>query len=77
MPEPTPNSVGETVRLARREAGLSQRRLGVAVGIRHATISNIELGKTQPRLTTLMAIGAALEIPWIDLLKNSTMSGDE
>ncbi len=77
MPDPTPNTVGENIRRAREAAGLSQRRLGVAAGIRQATVCYTESGRTVPRLTTLMAIGAALEIPLIDLLKNSTKSGGE
>lgn len=65
--EPAPNKftirVGELVRQAREEAGLSQIELARATYRRRATISNIETGKSEATLLTLVRIADALNKP--------------
>jgi len=62
-----PNSftieMGKKVRQARKEAGLKQGELARMVGRRQATISDIEHGKKEMGLSTLVLIAAALEKP--------------
>lgn len=51
---------GAMVRQAREAAGLSQSALAAAIGMRQPDISGIELGGTDPRLSTLMRLAAVL-----------------
>ena len=54
--------VGEAIREARIQAGLSQRALGTRCGLTHADISRLENGKQNPRLQTLIKLLFALGI---------------
>ncbi|MBL6983632.1 MAG: helix-turn-helix transcriptional regulator [Anaerolineales bacterium] len=62
-----PNSftieMGKKVRAARTDAGITQGALAGMVGRRQATISDIEHGKKEMGLSTLVLIAAALEKP--------------
>jgi len=62
-----PNSftieMGKAVRAAREETGLLQGELAKMVGRRQATISDIEHGKKEMGLSTLVLIAAALKKP--------------
>jgi len=55
--------MGKKVRAARTEAGLLQGDLAKIVGRRQATISDIEHGKKEMGLSTLVLIAAALKKP--------------
>ncbi len=55
--------MGKQVRAAREEAGLLQGELAKMVGRRQATISDIEHGKKEMGLSTLVLIAAALMKP--------------
>lgn len=65
--EPVPNkftvAMGELVRKAREEAGLTQADLAEMIYRRRATISDIETGKSEVGTTTLALIAAALDKP--------------
>lgn len=52
----------------RKAAGLSQAALAERVGIRTATLNEIETGKTDPRVSTMKAIAAALGVDIDDLV---------
>jgi transcriptional regulator with XRE-family HTH domain len=56
------STVGERLREARRERGLSVRALARDVGVSASLISQIETGKSQPSVSTLYAITSALGI---------------
>jgi ribosome-binding protein aMBF1 (putative translation factor) len=62
---PAAIAVGELVRRARREAGLTQAELGsrLPAGVSHAAISDIERGKTAPTLRALDDLATALGLP--------------
>jgi transcriptional regulator with XRE-family HTH domain len=47
---------GRTLRLARRRAGLSQRKLAAITGIAQPTIARIECGHEDPRVGTLQRL---------------------
>lgn len=66
--EPTPNTIGANVLRIRKAAGLSQRALAVAAGIRRETLSDIETGKRGGKLETLRAIAESLGYRLADLL---------
>ena len=50
------NSVGRTVRWARKRAGVTQQQLAAAAEIPQATIARIEAGSVIPRTATLIAV---------------------
>jgi transcriptional regulator with XRE-family HTH domain len=55
-------SVGDAIRNARRERGLSQLQLAMAARTTQDRISDLEAG-TAPNLETLIRIAEALELP--------------
>ena len=65
--DPTPNkftiAMGELIRKAREEAGMSQAELAQMIYRRQATLSDIENGKTEANTSTLILLAAALDKP--------------
>ncbi len=65
--EPTPNKftigMGELIRSAREEVGISQAELARLIYRRQATLSDIENGKTEVSSGTLALLAAALKKP--------------
>lgn len=55
-------TVGERIRAARKANGLTQKQLGEACGIAEPTIRRYELGKLNPKFSTLQKIGKALHV---------------
>ena len=53
-------STGQRLAELRRQAGLTQRQLGDAVGVTDQTISNFERGETQPDVGVALAIAQRL-----------------
>ena len=60
--------VGEQIMLARRRAGMTQRDLGLKLGVSHVSVGDIERGKTKPNLDHLAAVAEALDVPLRQLL---------
>ncbi len=60
-------TIGERIRQARRERGLTQKQLGEVSETSETTVKQYELGKRQPRLEQLQRIAAALDVPWTKL----------
>ncbi len=62
-------TLGELLREARLESRLTQEQLAATAGLTTASVSRIEGGKnTSPRLTTLQALAAALDVDVSSLL---------
>lgn len=59
---------GEVLRARRKEAGLSQEKLALDVGLERTFISMMERGQRQPSLTTLLKIAPALGCGAADLV---------
>lgn len=59
--------IGGRLRDARMHANLTQLRLGERVGLDHKTISRIEHGQSDPTLSDLLLMAAALQIRLGDL----------
>jgi transcriptional regulator with XRE-family HTH domain len=53
---------GTTLRRMRRERELSQEALGLRAGVATKHISELECGRRDPRLTTVMKLGSALTL---------------
>jgi DNA-binding XRE family transcriptional regulator len=53
---------GQIIRELRRDRGLSQEELGFESGLHRTYVSLLERGKKSPTLTTLLQVGAALDI---------------
>ena len=56
-------TVGEHIRAARERAVLNQGELAHAAGISRSSLSMIENGRKQPRMTTIRKIAQALGVP--------------
>lgn len=64
-------TIGERIRQARNEKGLTQKQLGSISGTSEITIRQYELGKRQPRIEQLQRIADALNISAYDLIENA------
>ena len=67
-----PRLVGERLRAARRDRGLSLGALAVAAGIGKGSLSEIENGVRNPTLGTLYALAGVLGVPLATLLDERT-----
>ena len=56
----TAKQIGAIIRRARRNAGLTQTDLGKRIGLRQATISRLEKGEEETKLSTLLDALSAL-----------------
>ena len=61
--------VGRNIRKAREAKGLSLRAFSASIGIDYANLCNIEIGKANPKVSTVLHIGNALGIKPQDLFK--------
>jgi len=58
----TAKQIGAILRRERKQRSLTQEALGKQIGLRQATISNLEAGSPATRLQTLFDALAALEV---------------
>lgn len=56
----TAKQIGAIIRRVRRNAGLTQTDLGKRIGLRQATISRLEKGEDETKLSTLLDVLSAL-----------------
>jgi transcriptional regulator with XRE-family HTH domain len=64
----TTAEIGQRLREARLERGMSLRALAQSVGVSASLLSQVETGKTQPSVSTLYAIVSELGVSLDDLL---------
>jgi len=62
--------LGDRVRIRREYANLTQERLVELSGVKRLTLQNIESGATDARVSWLLRIAAALDVPVADLLRD-------
>jgi transcriptional regulator with XRE-family HTH domain len=62
---------GENLRNIRKSKKLSTEKLANIAELELVQISRIELGKTNPKLSTIFALARALEISPADLFKSA------
>lgn len=62
MPDALHTAFGERVRRNRRDAGISQERLGELSGLHRTYIGHVERGEVNPTLTSIVRIANALGV---------------
>lgn len=62
-------ALGRRIQVLRKGKGLSQERLAERLGMDRVSIGYVEQGRRSPRLSTLYAIAAALDVRVIDLFE--------
>ncbi len=62
-PQPTPITIGVTIREFRLQRGMSQGDIEKRTGLLRCYLSRVENGHTVPSLETLQKIAGALELP--------------
>lgn len=60
--------IGARVRMMRTMRGMSQEKLAEQLGVSFQQIQKYEKGTNRIAVSTLVKIGAALCVPWIDLV---------
>lgn len=73
-------AIGQVVRIARTQSGLTQHQLAERVGLHWTAIGKIEQGKRQPRFETLELVAGGLHMPTWELIRQAaelkTMRGE-
>jgi len=64
-------SIGDNIRKYRRKKNLTQKQLGVLLGLSNTYLSDIENNRTNPSIKTLKKVAKALEISYIELLEDT------
>ena len=72
----TAKQIGAIVRRARRNAKLTQAELGSRIGLRQATISRLEKGQNETKLSTLLDVLTALGLEIIVDRRGRTSNQD-
>jgi len=72
----TPTQLGAVLRRRRKALGLSQADLGQRINLRQATVSAVESGEVDTKLTTLMDTLAALNLELVVRPRSSGGDGD-
>ena len=72
----TPTQLGAALRRARKHLGLSQAALGQRINMRQATVSALESGGVDTKLTTLLDALAALNLELVVRPRTSSSSAD-
>ncbi len=65
------HAVGQAIRLAREQAGLTQQELSERSGVHAVSLSKLERGTAEARLLTLDALASALSLSLSELLRNA------
>lgn len=72
----TPTQLGAALRRARKHLGLSQAALGQQINMRQATVSALESGGVDTKLTTLLDALAALNLELVVRPRTGVSSAD-
>ncbi len=59
--------IGQKIKKARKNSGITQEQLAEKVGMHYTSISRIETGDANPPVQTINKIAKALKIPLSDL----------
>ena len=72
----TPKQLGAALRRKRKHLGLSQAELGQGINLRQATVSALEGGEVDTKLTTLLDALAALNLERVVRPRSTGSSAD-
>ncbi len=72
----TPTQLGAALRRRRKSLGLSQAELGQRINRRQATVSGLEGGEVDTKLTTLMDALAVLDLELVVRARSSSSVAD-
>ena len=80
MPNPTKQrqhpaliALGEAIRRARKQRGVSQEKLALIAGVDRSYVGRIERGDNNVAILTLLKLAQALEIGVADLTKDANL----
>lgn len=62
-------TVGRNIRAARNSQGLSLRRFAAMVGMDYSHLSNLERGKVDSNISTVIKIAEGLDVPIAQLFE--------
>lgn len=62
-------TIGEKIRELRKEKDISQKELGILLGVSQQTVGQYETSPHEPKIETLRKIASALEVKLSDLLE--------
>lgn len=62
-------AIGEQIRDVRMHRNLTQERLHLAAGISRWSLQELEAGRGNPTLATLLRISEVLDVPLADLVR--------
>ena len=65
--------IGNRIRQIRKTKNLTQQQLANLADAELSTINRIELGKANPRLSSMIAISAGLEVSLYDIFEGTEM----
>lgn len=68
-------TTGQRIKVARKNAGLTQKQLSKKLGIAYQTLAQWENDLRNPKLETIQKIANALNVPFISLLDNDNDIG--
>lgn len=63
------HTLGQAIRQAREDAGLTQAQLAVHAGLAVGTLTRLEAGSTDPSWSSVRAIAQALGVPLSELVR--------
>jgi transcriptional regulator with XRE-family HTH domain len=66
-------ALGEAIRLARKQRGVSQEKLALIAGVDRSYVGRIERGDNNVAILTLLKLAQALDISVSDLTKEANL----
>ncbi|ALX50429.1 hypothetical protein AOX59_18695 [Lentibacillus amyloliquefaciens] len=69
--------VGQRIKEERKKKGITQKELGVMIGVKHNTISSYEAGTNAPEQNAIFKIARALDVSTDDLFPEKENATDE
>lgn len=67
-------NIGKRIKEIRKQKGLTQKELGIRLGVSQAVIAQYESGKRNPKIETLRRIAEVLNVPISELDSNSLLT---
>lgn len=64
-------TIGTNIRKYRKEKNMTQKDLGSYIGISNTYLSDLEVGRTNPSIKTLKRIAKALDVNYVELLRDT------